>query len=88
MDNHPYSYGTKLTVLILHFFFTVILTVSVFLLASMIGKSIFKLSDIGTEQFLNSGYYTTCIEKKCSDLNDYLHLVIMGDARSVEENKR
>ena len=27
MESHPYSYGTKLTGLILHLFFTVVLTI-------------------------------------------------------------
>ena len=69
MESHPYSYGTKLTGLILHLFFTVVLTIAVFLLASMLSKNIFELSDVGTEQFLDSGYYTKCIEKKCDDLS-------------------
>lgn len=88
MENHPYSYGTKLTGLILHLFFTVVLTISVFLLASMLSKNIFELSDVGTEQFLDSGYYTKCIEKKCDDLSDYLRLLIKGESRTSEENRR
>ncbi len=88
MENHPYSYGTKLTGLILHLFFTVVLTISVFLLASMLSKNIFELSDVGTEQFLDSGYYTKCIEKKCDDLSDYLRLMIKGESRTSEENRR
>mgnify|MGYP004698595675 FL=1 len=88
MENHPYSYGTKLTGLILHLFFTVVLTISVFLLASMLSKNIFELSDIGTEEFLDSGYYTKCIENKCNDLSDYLRLLIKGEDRTSEENKR
>ena len=30
MESHPYSYGTKLTGLILHLFFTVVLTIAGF----------------------------------------------------------
>ena len=82
MESHPYSYGTKLTGLILHLFFTVVLTIAVFLLASMLSKNIFELSDVGTEQFLDSGYYTKCIEKKCDDLSDYLRLLIKGEIRT------
>lgn len=88
MESHPYSYGTKLTGLILHLFFTVVLTIAVFLLASMLSKNIFALSDVGTEQFLDSGYYTKCIEKKCDDLSDYLRLLIKGESRTSEENRR
>lgn len=88
MESHPYSYGTKLTGLILHLFFTVVLTIAVFLLASMFSKNIFELSDVGTEQFLDSGYYTKCIEKKCDDLSDYLRLLIKGESRTSEENRR
>ncbi len=88
MESHPYSYGTKLTGLILHLFFTVVLTIAVFLLASMLSKNIFELSDVGTEQFLDSGYYTKCIEKKCDDLSDYLRLLIKGEIRTSEENRR
>lgn len=88
MESHPYSYGTKLTGLILHLFFTVVLTIAVFLLASMLSKNIFELSDVGTEQFLDSRYYTKCIEKKCDDLSDYLRLLIKGESRTSEENRR
>lgn len=88
MESHPYSYGTKLIGLILHLFFTVVLTIAVFLLASMLSKNIFELSDVGTEQFLDSGYYTKCIEKKCDDLSDYLRLLIKGESRTSEENRR
>ena len=88
MESHPYSCGTKLTGLILHLFFTVVLTIAVFLLASMLSKNIFELSDVGTEQFLDSGYYTKCIEKKCDDLSDYLRLLIKGESRTSEENRR
>ena len=88
MESHAYSYGTKLTGLILHLFFTVVLTIAVFLLASMLSKNIFELSDVGTEQFLDSGYYTKCIEKKCDDLSDYLRLLIKGESRTSEENRR
>ena len=88
MESHPYSYGTKLTGLILHLFFTVVLTIAVFLLASMLSKNIFELSDVGTEQFLDSGYYTKCIEKKCDDLSDHLRLLIKGESRTSEENRR
>ena len=88
MESHPYSSGTKLTGLILHLFFTVVLTIAVFLLASMLSKNIFELSDVGTEQFLDSGYYTKCIEKKCDDLSDYLRLLIKGESRTSEENRR
>ena len=88
MESHPYSYGTKLTGLILHLFFTVVLTIAVFLLASMLSKNIFELSDVGTEQFLDSGYYTKCIEKKCDDLSDYQRLLIKGESRTSEENRR
>lgn len=88
MESHPYSYGTKLTGLILHLFFTVVLTIAVFLLASMLSKNIFELSDVGTEQFLDSGYYTKCIEKKCDDLSDYLRLLIKGESHTSEENRR
>lgn len=88
MESHPYSYGTKLTGLILHLFFTVVLTIAVFLLASMLSKNIFELSDVGTEQFLDSGYYTKCIEKKFDDLSDYLRLLIKGESRTSEENRR
>lgn len=88
MESHPYSYGTKLTGLTLHLFFTVVLTIAVFLLASMLSKNIFELSDVGTEQFLDSGYYTKCIEKKCDDLSDYLRLLIKGESRTSEENRR
>lgn len=88
MEKKSYTYGMKLTGLILHQFFTIILTVAVFLLGSLVSKSILGLADIGTDDFLSSGYYTKCIEQKCSSLNDYLHLMHKGERRSSEEDRR
>ena len=51
MENKSYSYGMKITGVLLHSFFTVILTVSVFLLGEPISKNILELRDIGTEDF-------------------------------------
>ena len=55
MENKSYSYGMKITGVLLHSFFTVITTVSIFLLVALIDKNILQLADIGTEEFLNSG---------------------------------
>lgn len=41
--------------MILHLFFTVILTIAVYLLASLISKNILQVTDIGTDDFFNSG---------------------------------
>lgn len=88
MERKSYSYGMKLTGLILHQFFTIILTVSVFLLGSLVNKNILSLTDIGTDDFLSSGYYTKIMEQKCNDLSDYLHLMQKGDKRNAEGDKR
>ena len=53
METKSYSYGTKLAGILFHLFFSVIFTVAVFLLALMIEKNIFSITDIGTENFLN-----------------------------------
>lgn len=87
MEKKSYTYGMKLTGMILHQFFTVILTVTVFLLGSLISKSILEVTDIGTGDFLSSGYYTKCIEQKCSDLSEYLHLMQKGGMRSAKDDK-
>ena len=88
MENKSYSYGVKITCVILHFFFTVILTVSLFVLGTLVDKSILEFSDIGTKDFLNSGYYTQCIQRKCDNLGEYMHLLLKGDLRTAEENRR
>lgn len=77
-----------MTGLILHQFFTIVLTVAIFLLSSLVSKSILELTDIGTEDFLSSGYYLKCIEQKCSDLSDYLHLMQKDRLRNSEDEKR
>lgn len=51
MEKKSYTYGSKLAGMILHLFFTVILTIAVYLLASLISK-IFCRTDIGTDDFL------------------------------------
>ena len=88
MENKSYSYGTKLAVLILHLFFTIVLTISVFLLATLIDKSIMEIMDIGTPEFLSSGYYTKCIQKKCDNLSEYLFLLQKGNERTSEDNRK
>lgn len=88
MEKNSYSYGMKMTGLILHLFFNIVLTVSVFLLAALMNKSILELTDIGTEDFLSSGYYLKCMEQKCSDLSDYMLLIQRGEFRNSEEDKK
>lgn len=88
MERKSYSYGAKMAVLLLHLFFTVILTVSVFLLVTLMDKEILEWMDIGTTDFLNSGYYTQCVQEKCDNLSDYLHLKVKGESCTPEENRR
>lgn len=88
MEKKSYGYGMKMTGLLLHSFFTIILTVSVFLLASLINKSILELTDIGTDDFLSSGYYLKCMEQKCDDLGEYMMLIQKEKHRNSEEDKR
>lgn len=52
MEKKSYTYGSKLAGMILHLFFTVILTIAVYLLASLISKNILQVTDIGTDDFL------------------------------------
>lgn len=87
MEHTSYSYGMKMVGLILHLFFTIILTICVFLLAALTSKSILQLSDVGTENFFSSGYYVSCMEEKCNDLSKYLRLLQKGELRSAEEEK-
>lgn len=88
MENKSYSYGVKITGVILHFFFTVVLTLSLFLLGSLISKNIFEFADIGTKSFLNSGYYTQTIQEKCDHLGEYMYLRGKGNMRTAEENRK
>lgn len=88
MEKRSYGYGMKMTGLLLHTFFTIILTVSVFLLVALMNKSILELTDIGTDDFLSSGYYLKCMEQKCNDLGDFLQLTQRGEERTLEEDKR
>jgi len=88
MENKSYSIGVKITGAILHFFFTIILTLSLFLLGTLISKNIFEFSDIGTRNFLNSGYYTQTIQTKCDHLGEYMYLRAKGNERVAEENRK
>lgn len=88
MENKSYSIGVKITGVILHFFFTIILTLSLFLLGSLVSKNIFEFADIGTRNFLNSGYYTQTIQEKCDHLGEYMYLRAKGDGRTAEENRK
>ncbi|MGN0140954.1 MAG: sensor histidine kinase [Roseburia sp.] len=87
MERKSYTYAMKLTGLLLHEFFTVVLTVGIFLLSSLFDRNILAVTDIATEDFLNSGYYTRCIEQKCKDLSEYLLLLQKGGERTAEEEK-
>ncbi|MBO5068811.1 MAG: HAMP domain-containing histidine kinase [Roseburia sp.] len=88
MEKRSYTNGMKIAGLVLHQFFTVVLTISIFLLGSMVSKNILELTDIGTEDFFGSGYYLQCMEKKCNDLSEYLQLTQKGEERTPEEEKR
>lgn len=87
MEKNSYTYAAKLTGMILHQFFTIVLTVSVFLLTALIDRNILGFTDIGTDEFVKSGYYTNCMEQKCRDLSEYLHLMKKGSKRGAEEEK-
>lgn len=88
MENKSYSIGLKITGVILHFFFTIILILSLFLLGSLISKNIFEFADIGTRSFLKSGYYTQTIQTKCDHLGEYMYLRGKGHNRTAEENRK
>lgn len=88
MEKRSYGYGMKMTGVILHSFFTIVLTLAVFLLGTLINKSILELTDIGTDDFLSSGYYLKCMEQKCNDLGEYLILTQKGGLRTSEDDKR
>lgn len=87
MEDKSYNYGMKITGVVLHSFFTVAFTVCVFLLGALINKNILELTDVGTEDFLNSGYYLKCMEQKCSDLSEYMLLTQKGELRDSEDDK-
>lgn len=87
MEDKSYNYGMKITGVVLHSFFTIIFTVCVFLLAALINKNILELTDVGTEEFLSSGYYLKCMEQKCSDLSEYMLLTQKGELRNSEDDK-
>lgn len=63
MESHPYSYGTKLTGLILHLFFTVVLTIAVFLLASMLSKNILSCQTLEQNSFWIPGITQNVLKK-------------------------
>lgn len=86
MENKSYSNGMKIVGVMLHFFFTLILTIALFLLGQLMNKEILELTDIGTKEFLQSGYYTRCIQKKCSHLSEYLYLLLEDESHNAEEN--
>lgn len=87
MEKNTYTYAAKLTGMILHQFFTIVFTVSVFLLTALIDRNILGFTDIGTDEFVKSGYCTNCMEQKCRDLSEYLHLMKKGSRRGAEEEK-
>ena len=63
MKSHPYSYGTKLTGLILHLFFTVVLTIAVFLLASMLSKIFLSCQTLEQNSFWIPGITQNVLKK-------------------------
>ena len=88
VENRSYSYGMKMAGIILHFFFTIIMTMALIMLGSLVSKNILEISDIGTKEFINSGYYTQCIQKKCDHLAEYMYLLSKDESRTAEENRK
>lgn len=87
MERKSYTYGKKIAGVILHQFFTIVMTISIFLLGALMSKNILQLTDIGTDNFFNSGYYLKCMKQKCNDLYDYLKLCRKGNRRQADENR-
>ncbi len=86
MENRFNNYSAKMAGIVVHQFFTILLTVALFLLVTLLGKNMITTTDIAEESFENSGYYLACIGRKYERLNEYLHLEQRSD--SLEEEKR
>lgn len=71
--------------MLLHMFFMIALTISVFLVGALLRKNILQMTDIGTVDFLESGYYVNLLEQKCDNLATYLYLLKRGDERTSDE---
>lgn len=82
-----YRYGMKMAGIAIHQFFTILFVVSLFMLATLLGKSMLVTTDIGEASFKNSGYYLSTLGKKYYQLNEYLYLEQMRDELSDEEKR-
>ena len=85
MDKKSFSNGSKITGVLLHMFFMIALTISVFLVGALLRKNILQMTDIGPVDFVESGYYVNLLEQKCDNLGMYLYLQKRGDKRTPDE---
>ena len=68
MEKKTYTYGTKLTGVIFHLFFTVVFTIAVFLLAAMIDKNIFSLTDIPLNKSRMARTFASIVPFQCAKI--------------------
>ena len=72
MGNTHYSNAFKTVAVLLQMFFLIIVIVVFSLLVNLFGRSMFTLSDVGTDSFFDSSYYTKVLSGQLVDLGNYL----------------
>lgn len=74
MGNTHYSNAFKTVAALLQMVFLIIVIVVFSLMVNLFGRSMFTLSDVGTDSFFDSSYYTNILSNELVDLGNYLQL--------------
>lgn len=72
-DTH-YSNTFKTVAVLMQMVFLIIVIVVFSLLVNLFGRSMFTLSDVGTDSFFDSSYYTKVLSSELIELGNYLQL--------------
>lgn len=74
MGNTHYSSAFKTVAVLMQMVCLIVVIVVFSLLVNLFGRSMFTLSDVGTDSFFDSSYYTKVLSSELVDLGNYLQL--------------
>ncbi|MCM1257995.1 MAG: HAMP domain-containing histidine kinase [Roseburia sp.] len=74
MGNTHYNNAFKTVAVLMQMVFLIIVIVVFSLLVNLFGRSMFTLSDVGTDSFFDSSYFTKVLSSELIELGDYLAL--------------
>ena len=79
MKNRHYGNVWKNTIILLQLLFSVLLLMSVFMVAALNGKHMIDMDNLTNQSYVDSSYYSYVYEQKVTELTNFLMLRPTGN---------